>query len=243
MKVRAQIAMVLNPDKCIGCHNCSVTCKQVWASRKGVEYAWFSNVKTKPGIGYPKEWENQDRWKGGWTRKRNGALRPAPCALRPAPAHRRQIPQLPGDSEGNLRRLRKDLHVLPAAPVRALLQPGLRRRQPVRLDLQAGGRRHRAGRPGQVPRLAACAAPPARTMRSTTTRKAARPRNAYSATRASRQASPLSARKPASAAFAISECCSTTPTASTAPPPCRTRRTSTRPAPMACRKPGSMPPA
>ncbi len=76
MKVRAQIAMVLNPDKCIGCHNCSVTCKQVWASRKGVEYAWFSNVKTKPGIGYPKEWENQDRWKGGWTRKHNGALRP-----------------------------------------------------------------------------------------------------------------------------------------------------------------------
>ena len=56
MKIRAQIAMVLNLDKCIGCHTCSVTCKNVWTSREGVEYAWFNNVETKPGIGYPKEW-------------------------------------------------------------------------------------------------------------------------------------------------------------------------------------------
>ncbi|MBV1798040.1 nitrate reductase subunit beta [Siccirubricoccus sp. G192] len=76
MKVRAQIAMVLNLDKCIGCHTCSVTCKQVWTSREGVEYAWFNNVETKPGIGYPKDWENQDKWKGGWKRKRNGKLEP-----------------------------------------------------------------------------------------------------------------------------------------------------------------------
>ncbi len=76
MKIRAQIAMVLNLDKCIGCHTCSVTCKQVWTSREGVEYAWFNNVETKPGIGYPKEWENQDRWNGGWKRKRNGKLVP-----------------------------------------------------------------------------------------------------------------------------------------------------------------------
>jgi len=76
MKVRAQIAMVLNLDKCIGCHTCSVTCKQVWTTREGVEYAWFNNVETKPGIGYPKEWENQEKWKGGWTRKRNGKLEP-----------------------------------------------------------------------------------------------------------------------------------------------------------------------
>jgi len=58
--------MVLNLDKCIGCHTCSVTCKNVWTSRKGVEYAWFNNVETKPGSGYPDEWENQKRWKGGW---------------------------------------------------------------------------------------------------------------------------------------------------------------------------------
>ena len=71
MKVRAQIGMVLNLDKCIGCHTCSVTCKNVWTNREGVEYAWFNNVETKPGVGYPKDWENQERWKGGWTpRKR-----------------------------------------------------------------------------------------------------------------------------------------------------------------------------
>ena len=76
MRVRAQIGKVLNLDKCIGCHTCSVTCKNVWTNRPGMEYAWFNNVETKPGIGYPKQWENQDKWNGGWTRKRNGKLEP-----------------------------------------------------------------------------------------------------------------------------------------------------------------------
>lgn len=76
MKVRAQVGMVLNLDKCIGCHTCSVTCKNVWTSREGVEYVWFNNVETKPGIGYPKEWENQKKWKGGWKRKGNGKIEP-----------------------------------------------------------------------------------------------------------------------------------------------------------------------
>ena len=66
MKVRAQFALVFNLDKCIGCHTCSVTCKNVWTNRKGVEYAWFNNVESKPGIGYPKQWENQEVWRGGW---------------------------------------------------------------------------------------------------------------------------------------------------------------------------------
>jgi len=76
MKIRAQIGKVLNLDKCIGCHTCSVTCKNVWTSRDGVEYAWFNNVETKPGIGYPKDWENQKRWNGGWERNRNGSIQP-----------------------------------------------------------------------------------------------------------------------------------------------------------------------
>jgi nitrate reductase beta subunit len=76
MKVRAQIGMVLNLDKCIGCHTCSVTCKNVWTSREGMEYAWFNNVETKPGIGYPKDWENQQRWQGGWVRKSNRKIEP-----------------------------------------------------------------------------------------------------------------------------------------------------------------------
>jgi nitrate reductase / nitrite oxidoreductase, beta subunit len=77
MKIRAQVAMVLNLDKCIGCHTCSITCKNVWTNREGVEYVWFNNVETKPGIGYPKDWENQARWKGGWVRKPNGKIVPA----------------------------------------------------------------------------------------------------------------------------------------------------------------------
>ena len=76
MQVKAQVAMVMNLDKCIGCHTCSVTCKNVWTSREGMEYAWFNNVETKPGVGYPKEWENQERWKGGWRRKENGTIEP-----------------------------------------------------------------------------------------------------------------------------------------------------------------------
>ncbi len=76
MKIRAQIGMVLNLDKCIGCHTCSVTCKNVWTNREGVEYAWFNNVETKPGVGYPREWENQKRWNGGWERTRSGKLQP-----------------------------------------------------------------------------------------------------------------------------------------------------------------------
>ncbi len=76
MKIRAQLSMILNLDKCIGCHTCSVTCKNVWTSREGVEYAWFNNVETKPGIGYPDDWENQGRWNGGWKRKANGKIEP-----------------------------------------------------------------------------------------------------------------------------------------------------------------------
>ncbi len=76
MKIRAQVAMVLNLDKCIGCHTCSVTCKNVWTSREGVEYAWFNNVETKPGVGFPREWENQKRWNGGWRRLADGTIQP-----------------------------------------------------------------------------------------------------------------------------------------------------------------------
>ena len=76
MRIRAQIGMVLNLDKCIGCHTCSVTCKNVWTTRDGVEYAWFNNVETKPGTGYPTDWENQARWNGGWERTKSGKLQP-----------------------------------------------------------------------------------------------------------------------------------------------------------------------
>ncbi|REE96740.1 nitrate reductase subunit beta [Thermomonospora umbrina] len=74
MRVMAQMAMVMNLDKCIGCHTCSVTCKQAWTNRAGVEYVWFNNVETRPGEGYPRRYEDQDRWRGGWTLNRRGRL-------------------------------------------------------------------------------------------------------------------------------------------------------------------------
>jgi len=52
MDVRAQLVMVFNLDKCIGCHTCSI----------------WNNVETKPGVGYPRRWENQEKFKGGWLR-------------------------------------------------------------------------------------------------------------------------------------------------------------------------------
>jgi nitrate reductase beta subunit len=70
----AQVAMVMNLDKCIGCHTCSVTCKQVWTNRPGTEYVYFNNVETKPGVGYPKRYEDQEQWRGGWTLDRKGRL-------------------------------------------------------------------------------------------------------------------------------------------------------------------------
>jgi len=71
----AQVGMVMNLDKCIGCHTCSVTCKNVWTNRAGAEYMWFNDVETKPGVGYPKRWEDQEHWKGGWELDRRGRLR------------------------------------------------------------------------------------------------------------------------------------------------------------------------
>ena len=66
MDVRAQLVMVFNLDKCLGCHTCSISCKNIWTDRKGAEYMWWNNVETRPGVGYPKKWEDQQTFKGGW---------------------------------------------------------------------------------------------------------------------------------------------------------------------------------
>ncbi len=66
MEVRAQTSMVFHLDKCIGCHTCSIACKNIWTDRRGTEYMWWNNVETKPGTGYPSLWEDQDKYHGGW---------------------------------------------------------------------------------------------------------------------------------------------------------------------------------
>jgi len=70
MDVRAQVSMVFHLDKCIGCHTCSIACKNIWTDRQGTEYMWWNNVETKPGTGFPTLWENQEKYKGGWEKKK-----------------------------------------------------------------------------------------------------------------------------------------------------------------------------
>ena len=64
MNVRSQISTVFHLDKCIGCHTCSVACKNQWTDRRGLEYAWWNNVETKPGTGYPSSWRTRSSTRG-----------------------------------------------------------------------------------------------------------------------------------------------------------------------------------
>ena len=66
MNVRAHMSMLFHLDKCIGCHTCSIACKNLWTDRKGAEYMWWNNVETIPGTGYPTQWQDQKRFNGGW---------------------------------------------------------------------------------------------------------------------------------------------------------------------------------
>ena len=71
MNVRAHMSMLFHLDKCIGCHTCSIACKNLWTDRKGAEYMWWNNVETRPGTGYPTQWENQQHYNGGWQLKKS----------------------------------------------------------------------------------------------------------------------------------------------------------------------------
>lgn len=71
MDVRSQLSMVFHLDKCLGCHTCSLACKNLWTDRKGTEYMWWNNVETKPGTGYPTRWEDQEKYHGGWEKKKS----------------------------------------------------------------------------------------------------------------------------------------------------------------------------
>ena len=49
--------MVMDLNKCIGCHTCSVSCKTLWTRDEGMEYMWWNTVNTMPGEGTPRGWE------------------------------------------------------------------------------------------------------------------------------------------------------------------------------------------
>ncbi|MDE2227913.1 MAG: 4Fe-4S dicluster domain-containing protein [Alphaproteobacteria bacterium] len=54
-----QVGYVFDLNKCIGCHTCTMACKQLWTNRDGREYMYWNNVETRPGTGYPKNWEQK----------------------------------------------------------------------------------------------------------------------------------------------------------------------------------------
>ena len=283
MRVMAQMAMVMNLDKCIGCHTCSVTCKQAWTNRAGTEYVWFNNVETRPGQGYPRRYEDQETWKGGWELDRRGNLKlksggrvnrllgifasPVQPELKdyyepwtydyqtlveaplgddfPVARPKSLITgedtkitwsanwddNLGGASEmGHLDpivragpsrvrgqgpvRARADLHVLPAADLRALPQPVVHGVLPLGRDLQARRGRHRPGRPGPVPWLAAVhhRLPVQEDLLQPQDRQGREVHVLLPADRG--RACRRSARRPASGGCATSACSCTTPTAS-----------------------------
>jgi len=63
MACKRQIAMVLDTNKCLNCQTCTLACKTLWTYHEGKEYMYWNNVETRPGAGYPKDWEKAG---GGW---------------------------------------------------------------------------------------------------------------------------------------------------------------------------------
>ncbi|MCP3693848.1 MAG: respiratory nitrate reductase subunit beta, partial [Planctomycetaceae bacterium] len=56
-KTKRQVSMVMDLNKCLGCHTCSVACKKLWNKDQGTNYSYWNNVETMPGTGYPKNWD------------------------------------------------------------------------------------------------------------------------------------------------------------------------------------------
>jgi len=63
--------MVLDLNKCLGCQTCTMACKKLWTDGDGMDYMYWNNVETRPGQGYPRNW---DKVGGGFE---NGQLRPS----------------------------------------------------------------------------------------------------------------------------------------------------------------------
>jgi DMSO reductase family type II enzyme iron-sulfur subunit len=67
-KPNKQLAFVVDLNKCIGCQTCTVACKRLWTSKAGEQHVYWRNVETRPGKGYPRNWDQKG---GGYN---NGEL-------------------------------------------------------------------------------------------------------------------------------------------------------------------------
>lgn len=56
-ETKRQIAFVVDLNKCMGCHTCTIACKTLWTNDKGMDHMWWMKVSTMPGRGYPRDWE------------------------------------------------------------------------------------------------------------------------------------------------------------------------------------------
>jgi nitrate reductase beta subunit len=52
---RAQYGMLIDINKCIGCHTCTMSCKQTWTSSPGQENMYWNSVATQPYGKYPRK--------------------------------------------------------------------------------------------------------------------------------------------------------------------------------------------
>ncbi len=63
-KVKKQLGVVFDMNKCLGCQTCTIACKTLWTDQEGMEYMYWNIVSTMPGKGTPKDWQDLG---GGFT--------------------------------------------------------------------------------------------------------------------------------------------------------------------------------
>ncbi len=71
--------MVMDLNKCLGCQTCTIACKKQWTDRDGMGYMYWNNVETRPGQGYPRQW---DQLGGGFEGRPAHSQRHAPSTGR-----------------------------------------------------------------------------------------------------------------------------------------------------------------